>query len=78
VFQQVILREAHRSEVLLYISKAVVMGLIACGHIFLLSSCYIVRCGFTLSKHEIFLYICTVLVTEDGALVSRNICAVLE
>lgn len=31
------------------------MGLIACGHVFLFSSCYVIRCGFSCSKHEIFL-----------------------
>ena len=76
VFQRVILREAHRSGALLCLSQAAVMGLIACGHIYLFSSCYLVRCGFPLSKHEIFLYICSVLITEDGTSVCRNICTI--
>jgi len=74
VFQWVILREAHRSGALLFLSQAAVMGLIACGHIFLFRPCYVVRCGLPLSKHEIFLYICSVLVAENGASVCRNIC----
>jgi hypothetical protein len=74
VFQRVILREAHRSGALLYLSHAAVIGLIACGHIFLFRHCYSVRCGFSLPKHEIFLYICSFLVAEGGASVGRNIC----
>ena len=74
MFQRVILREAHRSGALFYLSQAAVMGLIACGHIFLFRRCYVLRCGLPLSKHEIFLYICRVLVAENGASVYRNIC----
>jgi hypothetical protein len=73
VFQWVILHEAHRSGALLYLSQAAVIGLIACGHIFLFRR-YVVRCGLPLSKHEIFLYICSVLVAENGASVCRNVC----
>jgi hypothetical protein len=70
----IILLEAHRSGALLILSQAAVMGLIACGHIFLFRPCYVVRCGLPLSKHEIFLYICSVLVAENGDSVCTNIC----